>query len=177
MKYFTPDLIERYGSDDDAAAGPAHQEWEAVLERYECYLQSVEGELPEHVREFNRLLLHDAIVWSILRQGDRLVMAVRKDIPPRDVVILTYTLTDEPVIRQDVLSPEYRGKVMDYLYDEFELIREGDRTIYFQSILFGNGWEMSLRFRDVQVSLAEPVYPRPGTVLVAVSDSIHAKSA
>jgi hypothetical protein len=171
MKYFTRDLIERFGSEDDAVASAAQDEWEVVLERYERYLQSIESGLPQHIQEFTRLLLHDAIVWSIVRQGDRLIVVLRKDIPPRDVVILTYTLTEEPVLDKEALSAEHCGTVMDYLYDEFELIRAEGRNIYGQSILFGNGWEMTLRFSDVQVALAEPVYPLPDTMLVPVPTS------
>jgi hypothetical protein len=178
MKYFTRDLIERYGClDDEAVFRDAETEWEARLARYEAGLQSIEPELPEHIRAFTRLLLHDAIVWSIARQGDKLIMVLRKDVPPKDVVILTYTLIEEPVIDRDALSPDYRGEVMDYKYDEFELIRDCGQRTYAQSILFGNGWEMSLRFSDVQVSLAQPVYPLPGTVFVPASAPAVAPSA
>jgi hypothetical protein len=177
MKYFTRELKERYGSEDDVVASAANAEWEATLERYERYLQSIESELPEHIRAFNNLLLHDAIIWSIARQGNKLIIVMRKDIPPRDVVILTYTLTQEPIIDKEALPPEHCGSVMDFQYDEFELIREGDRTTYAQSIMFGNGWELSLRFSDVQVTLAEPVYPLAGTMLVPVSEAVGAKSA
>jgi hypothetical protein len=177
MKYFTPDLLERFGSADDAVAGPANDEWERALERYEQYMESIEPELPEHIREFTKLLLHDAIIWSIARQGDKLIMVMRKDIPPRDVVILTYSLIAEPVINKEVLPSKEWGTVMDYMYDEFELVQQRGRKTYAQSILFGNGWEMSLRFSDVQVTLAEPVYPLPNTMLIAVPTSGPAKSA
>jgi hypothetical protein len=50
MKYFTPDLIERLGSTDEAVAGAAHEEWEGALQRYESYLQSIDAELPKHIR-------------------------------------------------------------------------------------------------------------------------------
>jgi hypothetical protein len=163
MKHFTKDLIARYGSPDEAVARAADAEWEATLRRYENGLRSIEPELPEHIREFTRLLLQDAVVWSITRQGDKLLMVLRKDVPPRQAVLLTYTLIAEPVIDREALPPSDRSPVMDYRYDEFELVREGDRKTYAQSILFGNGWEMSLRFSDVEVSVAEPVYLHPGT--------------
>jgi hypothetical protein len=167
MKYFTRELMERYGSSDDAVADAAHEEWEAALERY---LASIERELPDHIREFNKLLLHDAIVWSIARQGNRLILVMRKDIPPRDVVILTYSLTEEPVIDdKEAGPPEQRGAVMDFQYDELELVREHGSKSYAQSIVFGNGWEMTPRFSDVQVALVEPIYP--------VSEAMTAKSA
>ena len=38
-------------------------------------------------------------------------------------------------------------------------------------------WEMSLHFRDVQFTLAEPVYPFGNTMLVSVPVSVSAKSA
>jgi hypothetical protein len=69
MKYFTRELHERYGSEDDAVAAAADAEWEAVLDRYESYLQSIQSELPEHIRQFNQLLLHDAVVWSSPARG------------------------------------------------------------------------------------------------------------
>src|SRR5258708_4179278 len=142
MKYFTPDLIERLGSTDGAVAGAAHEEWEGALQRYESYLKSIDAELPKHIREFGELLLHDAIIWSIVQQQDQLIMVLRKDIPPQDVLILTYFLTQEPVVDKNALAACCRGPVMDFQYDEFEIMFENDRKIYSQSILFGNGWEM-----------------------------------
>ena len=176
MKFFTAELIERLGCAGEAVAGAAHEEWENALARYEHYMQSIESELPGHIREFNSLLLHDAMVWSIVRRGDQLIMVLRKDIPPQDVVILTYSLIGEPFVDKEALPPAQRSPVMHYQYDEFELIREKDRNIYAQSILFGNGWEMRLRFSDLQVSLGSPVYPLVGTVLVPVACAV-AKSA
>ena len=49
--------------------------------------------------------------------------------------------------------------------------------MYQHSIVFGNGWEMTLRFADVRVTLAEPIYPLAGTVLVPVSETAVARSA
>lgn len=177
MKYFTRELLERYGLEDDAVADAANTEWEAVLERYEHYLTQIDRELPEHIREFLKLRLHDAIIWSIARQEDKLLMVMHKDIPPCEVVFLTYTLVQEPVIDTEALPPGQRSSVMDYQFDEFELIPEKGQTTYAQSILFGNGWEMTLRFSDVRATLAEPVYPAAGTRLVPMITSVTAKSA
>lgn len=178
MKYFTRDLIERYGClDKEGVFLAADAEWEETLARYERELKSIEPELPEHIRVFTNLLLHDATVWSIACQSDKLIMLLGKDIPPKDVVILTYTLIEEPVIDQNALSAAYRNAVMDFQYDEFELIRERDRQTYAQSILFGNRWEMTLRFSDVQVTLAEPVFPPPDAAYAPATTSAVAQSA
>ena len=62
-------------------------------------------------------------------------------------------------------------------YSVFELLRPHERSTYPQSIVFGNGWEMTLRFADLRVTLAEPIYPVAGTVLVPVSETAIARSA
>src|SRR5262249_21370660 len=145
MKYFTPDLIERFGSPDDAVARAADAEWESLGEQYEQHLRDIEPGLPNHIREFTNLLLHDARVWSIARKGNQLFMVLKKDIPPRDLVILTYTMTKEPYLDPKALPASERSPVIDFLYDEFDLIRTGEQKQYTQWILFGNGWEMRLR--------------------------------
>lgn len=78
MKFFTPNLIKRLSSSDEAVARVAHDEWENALERYDSDWKSIELELPESIREFNNLLVHDAVVLSIVRQRDQLTMVVRK---------------------------------------------------------------------------------------------------
>ena len=83
----------------------AHREWEEANERDEAHLRKIEPELPPHVREFNDLLLHDAVVSSIAREGNQLIMVLQKDIPPRDTAILTYRLTEDPVIDPEALCP------------------------------------------------------------------------
>jgi hypothetical protein len=162
MKLFTPELYVRGQSHDPAVLNEVDGLWEAANERYEDHLRQIEPELPGHVREFIDLPLHDAAVWGIARRADQLVMVLRKNVPPRDLVVLTYTLAEEPFIDCEALPPEHRSSAMDFLYDEFDLVRDGDVKHYTQSILFGNGWEVRLRFRDVRVALADPVYAISG---------------
>ena len=101
--------------------------------------------MPEHLRYcLNELLLHDADVWSVARESERLIMVMRRDFPPRDVVILTYTLAGEPVINTAALPGRDRSNGMSYMYDEWDLAHEDGRKVYLQSILFSNGWEMQL---------------------------------
>jgi hypothetical protein len=159
VRYFTPELIALLNSSDDAVADEADAEWDRRLAEYEEGLRRLTPDLPEHVREFNDVLLHDARVLSLARRESQLIMVLHKDIPPRDVVIITYTLAGEPVIDTEALPLETRSPVMKFDYDEFGVTREGDRTVYTQSILFSNGWEVGLRFHDVRVVLAEPVFP------------------
>jgi hypothetical protein len=163
MKYYTRGLIERFGSYDETVASAAQAEVEAVSARYEQHLQQIRPAFPPDLRRLvDEVLLHDADVLSIAHRTGLLFMGLRKDIPPRDVVLLTYTLTEEPWIDKSALAPEDCTPVMQFLYDEFDLIHTGSDVHYTQSILFSNGWEMRLRFSDVQMILAKPLYPPPG---------------
>lgn len=169
MKYFTPALHTQGQSPDDNVQNTVDILWEEVLERYEQHLQQIEPELPEHIRAFNALLLHDANVVSVARSDDQFIMVMRTDIPPRDLVILTYSLAEEPVINPAALPGKEPSRVMQFMYDEFDLAHENGQKVYLQSILFSNGWEMQLRFHEVQVVRADLLYPVPGTMLVSVS--------
>ena len=64
-----------------------------------------------------------------------------------------------PVIEPFTDHPEDWSKPTDFQFDEFDVLEEAGRPLYTESIVFGNGWLMRLRFRDVRVSLAQPMYP------------------
>jgi hypothetical protein len=176
MKHFTPELMTRLGSADPAVANAA-AEWEQRLERYEHRLQQLHAAMPEHVRRFSDLLLHDADVLSLARDGDKLILALHKDIPPRSLVILTYALAGEPSVSTGVLPAEDCSPVMQFMYDELDLLREDGQVMYTQSILFSNGWELQLRFRDVQVVEAEPMYVANGSAFVPPAAPVVAEQA
>ena len=159
MNYFTPELMEQLGSPTLAVARAADQEWDRRLEQYEEHLRRLGPELPEHIREFNGLLLHDVRVHEIARNGEQLLIVLRKDVPPRDLILLTYTLAAEPFIDREALPALERSPAMAFLYDEFDVQCEEDNVSYTQNILFSNGWELRLRFRDVQYKVAEVLYP------------------
>jgi hypothetical protein len=169
MKFFTAELYQRTRSTDEATLNVAEDEWEAALERYEQHLHAIEPVLPDHIRSFNELLLHDATIRSIARERHRLIMILRKDVPPRDLVILTYELEGEPVLLPFVHDPRDWSAPTAVNFDEFDVAHQNDRTQYTQEIVFGNGWLLQLRFHDVQVTLANPLYlaPEPGPALVA----------
>jgi hypothetical protein len=175
MKYFTPELLGRLGSSDEATFKIADTEWDRRLEAYEQHLGLLEPSLPKHIREFNDLLLHDARVHGIARQGNQFIVILRKDVPPCDLVLLTYTLNAEPRIDRQALPPEERSPVMDYLYNEFDMVRDGPTTCYTEDILFSNGWEIGLSFRDVQVTLAQTLYEQANVLTQSTASS--AKSA
>jgi hypothetical protein len=159
MKFFTRDLYRRCQSRDEAVLAEACADWERANEHYEQHMQALESRLPAHVREFTSLLLHDARVLSIGRESNRLHIVLHKDIPPRDLVMLDYELDGEPIVEPFTESPGDWSGPTDFQFDEIDIVTEGGRPLYCQSIVFGNGWLIQLRFRDVRVTLAHPVFP------------------
>jgi hypothetical protein len=173
MKFFTPELhVRTQDFTSDAAMDEADAAGEAANAEYARHLQAIEAEMPECYRQFDGLLLHGAQAWTVAWNNDRFFLVLHKDIPPRDVVILSYTLARPPYIKRDVFPPLYRSSVMSFLYDEFDLVREVDERVVVQSILFANGWEVRLHFRNVEVTLAEPLYPPTGTMLVPAPTAV-----
>src|SRR5207244_25735 len=86
--------------------------------------------------------------------------------------VLTYSLVADPVVDTGVFPQEHCSTAMQFMYNEVDCIQDGDQPVYTESILLSNGWEMRLRFRDVQVVQAEPIYPVRGTILVPVAATV-----
>ena len=169
MRFLTRDLYERGQSADDDIVDAAEDEWAIANQRYEEHLRAIEAGLPPNVRAFNDLLLHDAQVELIARQGSRLVIILRKDIPPRDLVTVTYDLIDEPALEPFAHDlRDWSGPAL-VNFAEFDVLHDSGEAVYIQEIVFNNGWLLRLRFRDVQVALANPLYlaHQPGPALVA----------
>lgn len=159
MKFFTRDLYRRCRSTDEAVLNAACEDWEQANEAYERHLAAIEPELPPHMREFTELLLHDAKVQSIARQGNRLILVLHKDIPPCDLVILNYELDGEPVVEPFADAPDDWNRPTTFQFDELDVEDKEGIKIYSQSIVFDNGWLMRLRYNDVRVTVAQSMYP------------------
>jgi hypothetical protein len=162
MKYFTRDLINRFGSPDASVANAASAEWDEAVDRYDDYLQLVRPELPATLWSFlHDFYLHDARVLGIGKPGQNFLVALQLDVPPQELLIISYALVEEPVIDTAALAPEDCCAYMAWLYDEIESIPAEGPKQFRHAILFSNGWKITLRARDVQVTTAQPVYPVP----------------
>ncbi len=165
MKLFTPDLMARYGSDDPALWEPADAEWEDRAERYRAYLDSIKATLPPGLRHIlDSYYLHDAVVRGLGQRERSFVIVLQLDTPPHSLLTFTYELLDDPAIDKEALPQDLRstGDHVDWQYDEIEQIAAAPPS-WRQSILFSNGWEVQLHFRDVRVEEAHALIPVPHT--------------
>jgi hypothetical protein len=168
MKYFTPDLYLRLQDREPDAMDAADTAWSDAAERYDNYLQSILPELPSAVRQLlEGYYLHDAEVLSAGRQGDSFVLLLQLDVPPHDLLSITYTLMAEPLIDRSALPVERRSPRMTWQYEELEVCGQGDGRHYRHAILFSNGWEIQIPFREVRLATVQPIYPCPRQALLA----------
>lgn len=170
MKYFTP---ERYVAlqdfSTDGAMDGADTAWEQAGERYAAYLDTVRPHFPPGLRHLDAgYPLHDAVIRGMGKRGPSFVIMLQLDTPPQPILTFTFDLVEAPVIVQDALPPQVRGTgpVVDWQYEEIEMV-PGTPPTWRLSVLLGNGWELSLHFRDVQVQEVEAVLPTPRSGVAA----------
>jgi hypothetical protein len=164
MRYFTPELLERIASADDDVADAAHEEWEQAIVRSKRRWQKIQKAFPQAVGRFEEesVCLHDARVVSIARASDTVAMVLRAGPPAEDVVLLTFTRDGQPVIDPNALPGHGDGRVVTWLYEEWDLDRGG--RCWFE-VLLSNGWSIRCRFRDFTYLVLRPLLPaRDGPV-------------
>jgi hypothetical protein len=162
MNYFTRErylALQERGEDARDAADAA---WATAVDRYDAYLQTIRPEMPESVRELlDGFYLHDARVLSMGRRGDTFGISLQLDVPPNELLTITYTLASTPEIKQELFPWARAGAAPAWLYEEIELVRAGESCHFVHSILFRNGWEAQLPFREVRLATAYPTFPLP----------------
>ncbi len=153
MKFFTPDIIVRASSDNDAVADAAHEEWEEMLTSYRKHLRAIGPKLSRSVRTFLRkFCLHDAKLKWIAERADGLcvVMAVQLDTPPDESLQLVYDLVAKPdTVRHQSLAEPVTPP--EWLYDEIDAEGSDNGTIFTHSILFTDGNEVILKFKKLHL--------------------------
>jgi hypothetical protein len=175
MKYFTPErYMALHDFSSDEVMNAADAAWEEAVDQYDAYYRSIEAVLSTGYRRLQEsYYLHDALVLYMGQQGNRFVVALQLDPPPRQIVHIAYDLAGEPVIDREALPREHRGTgAVDWMHDEVEL-RSESPLLCVHSILLSNGWEVRLPFHDLHVEEVQALIPSPrnGHVTVPASES------
>jgi len=151
MKYFTPDLMLRYGSQDDDIADAANEEWEHRQEVYLGRLKELGSKLPRSLRSLlKHFYLHDAKVSTLaLDKRSTFFLILQLDGSGNGGLQLTYRLTAPLKIHRHPEIDE-GATPLEWLYDEVELLNEEPPTFQ-HNILLNDGSELEVRFRGLIV--------------------------
>ncbi len=176
MKYFTPDLIERYASPDDEVAHAAEREWEQATKRYRRRLERILPALPAGVRRWRSrsVCLHDARVLRLGSEGDQFLMVVEPLTPAESLVVLTFTLDGQPEIDTEALpnGPDSTG--VEWLYEEWDMDR---RNGCWFEVLLSNGWLVRLPWRAFEFRVVKQLLPTTETANGRVGPAVVSVSA
>ncbi len=184
MKFFTPELLGRFGSQNDEVALAAQEALEKNSLEYLAHLKTIQGKLPERFRELlQSFYLHDARVLSSLfpvppdlpfrmfwaewiewgfRVKDRgpwpsLFLALQLDTPPHEVVVLHYRSVVIVEMSHHRPWQEEHLAFLECQHDEVDVVTENARTCALHSILFSNGFELRLQFSDFDFATMKPL--------------------
>jgi hypothetical protein len=188
MRFFTPELLARFGSDDPQIAQAAQEELEHRSVEYLDLLRGLEPRLPTRFRDLlDRFYLHDARVldestfietisqhfgrsmWgglrpesgSSLRRGSPLQsfwLHLQLDTPPRETLVLQYRFARIEKVEVHEALSE-EGPYFEWQYDEVEVVQADAIVEFRHSILFTRGIELRLRYKGFDVATLKPMDP------------------
>ena len=162
MNYFTRERYLAIQNGDKLTMDAADAAWEDAVDRYDAYLQTIRPELPEAVRQLlDGFCLHDARVLSMGQRGETFVISLQLDVPPNELLTITYTLAGAPEVTKEPFPDGEGSSPLTWMVEEIERVDKGNQTHFVHAILFGNGWEARLPFREVHMATAFPMFPHP----------------
>jgi len=155
MKYFTPQLYQRFNSSNDEDADRANEEWEEAILAYNRQLDGIREWMPSPVRKLSELCLHDAEllssveemqVASIVDDGPfpfplpfwsaLAVLTAKQD---GKLFTLIYSLWDDVRIYAPPEDWRFSKLREHWLYDELDQAPERQRPFYLHRILLSTG--------------------------------------
>lgn len=154
MKHFTPELLARCRTGDDAAA----EEWDRAIDAYNQRLEAISSRLPDGAR---RLLdthtLHDAQLLGVTDNPTKPRANLLVRLESGETLELRYHLVAGPrggwAVKGEP-SAQAKGPRSFVLYDEFDI--EDDGTFFTHSLLLSDGKELVFRFHNLRVRLLSP---------------------
>jgi hypothetical protein len=163
MKFFTPELLARYGSEDDRVADAAHEDWERATEQYRQHLSQIQPKLPRAVKSLSkRFCLHDARLKMLAIGKDNHSVSMFLELGDTGV-LLFYELLSPPRMTKHAFLVE-PGSPIEWLYDEFDVKQDGGQRVCTHTILLTGGRELELTFKTLRLEVFEKVVLPPTEV-------------
>ena len=164
LRFFTPELYLRFGSDDDTVADAADDAWEAAIKAYDERLGAIRKQLPPSAVALAELCLHDRELLSFDEQNPGLVKSIARhaavQMPDKlrtaglslqngqEVIDLIYILVDGVRKRRSRQKKLFGDGDKLWLYDEVDIHNELPGASVHR-ILFSDGSEIEIPFHTV----------------------------
>jgi hypothetical protein len=156
MKYFTPELLAKYGAHDEKVADAAHVEWEGATEKYQNDFRAIQSQLPKKFRALlQRYYFHDARVCFVGIEDQVFHLTLQLDAPPRETLFLRYRIVSEVKMVSHVMVGHDNSQPLTWLYDEVDIASEGVFPVIEHRILLSNGLELAIQFQELSYSSAK----------------------
>jgi len=151
-------LLTRIRSADEEISAEAHQEWEQAIIRSRRRWQKIQAAFPKKVQRFeeDQVCLHDAQVLSMGQHGRTFIIVLQTEPPTQQMVLLMFTLDQEPQIDTTALPGKPDSSYVTWMYEEFDLGRHKQCTF---EVLLSNGWAVKLRFQDFHFLMGQQILP------------------
>jgi len=164
LRFFTPELYIRFGSDDDAEADAADEAWEMAIKAYDQHLGAIRKRLPRSAVALSELCLHDWEVLAFDKQnlnGDELFPS-HESFPPRMelraagfslqngqlITDLIYILADRIRKSRGKKHKQFSEESKLWLYDEVDAFDDVPGASVHR-ILLSDGSEIEIPFYTV----------------------------
>ncbi len=164
LRFFTPELYIRFGSDDDDEADAADESWEMAIRAYDKHLRVIRKKLPRSAVALSELCFHD---WEVLAFGNQNLNA-DEFFPGRDsspmrmdlraaglslqngelITDLIYILADRIRKNRAKKHKQFSGGDRLWLYDEVDEYDDMPGTSVHR-ILLSDGSEIEIPFSTV----------------------------
>jgi hypothetical protein len=160
MKYFTPDLVDRFGSLNDEMAAGAEAEWEQAVVAYQDYLASISQMLPKRFREMlGTVCLHDAVVTSWCESEDgvsrRFLVQLTPPSPNATPVLFAYVVKrsypGRGAVDGDPVGARAESTGCYWMYDEVNAEEGNDFPVFSHAILLSDGRELHIPFSEFEM--------------------------
>jgi len=177
MKYFTPELYQKFNSFDVNEAERADEAWDRAEAAYKERIAEIRQRMPSQVVRLSELCLHDALVVSRVEQAEPVGESrifnepVRKsrifnERPPfpfpclwtavaiisvtlgEEVISLIYSLSDHIKTREAPDGWRFSKLQEQWLYDEVDLLHD-PKGPFVHRILLSTGITLEISFVSV----------------------------
>jgi hypothetical protein len=181
MKYYTPDLLAGFGSENLEEARAAQRELEKRADAYVAHFDKIKAKLPPRFLELQQsFYLHDARIvypfgpdapffpglWPLhywlkpdVPFGEKvptLWMIAQLDTPPQPFVVFHYRKVHTQAIRRSSTGYGEPCPYLEWGYDEVNVLKDPDGVRFSHSILFTDGLELEIVFEDFDFATLKP---------------------